>query len=33
MLARQGALGSFTRGVAETERLVRPQIEAWAACQ
>jgi CubicO group peptidase (beta-lactamase class C family) len=33
MLARQGALGTFTRGVAETERLVRPQIEAWAACQ
>lgn len=33
MLARQGALGSYASDSAATERAVRPQIEAWAACQ
>jgi len=31
IVARQGALGTFTNGVA-IERAVRPTAEAWAAC-
>jgi CubicO group peptidase (beta-lactamase class C family) len=31
IVARQGALGTYTNGVA-IERAVRPKAEAWAAC-
>ena len=31
MLARQGALGTFTNGMT-TARAVQPQVDAWAAC-
>lgn len=33
MVARQGALGTFTNGVSNIERAVRPKMEEWAACQ
>ena len=32
LVARQGALGTYTNGVA-IERSVRSLVEAWAACQ
>lgn len=32
LIARQGALGTFPKGLA-IERLVRPQVEAWVDCQ
>lgn len=32
IVARQGALGTFPRGV-EIERAVRSKVEAWAACK
>ncbi|MBC3872337.1 beta-lactamase family protein [Undibacterium sp. LX15W] len=31
ILARQGDLGTFTKGVA-VERAIRPKVEAWLAC-
>ena len=31
ILARQGALGTFAKGVA-VERAIRPKVEAWVAC-
>lgn len=31
ILARQGALGTFDKGIA-TARAAQPQLEAWAAC-
>lgn len=31
ILARQGDLGTFTKGVA-LERAIRPKVEAWLAC-
>ncbi|ESQ83767.1 hypothetical protein ABENE_20050 [Asticcacaulis benevestitus DSM 16100 = ATCC BAA-896] len=32
IVARQGGLGTYTSGL-DIERTVRPQVEAWAACQ
>lgn len=31
LVARQGALGTYTNGVA-TERFIRPSVEQWLAC-